>query len=197
MCKSVRGLSEIATEQVDHDFFLSTIDNICLTTKPWTADVKVNGMLIRFKVDTGADVTAIPLKIFQKLVGIKLHPPKKVLHGPTKHPLKVSGQFTGTLLYNQCETQGEIFVVEELLQPLLGLPAIESINLLSRINRTSSTDDFVNLYPDLFNGLGSLSVKYQIQLKQNSKPFALCTPRFLFCTQCMCVCACVFVALFL
>ena len=39
----------------------------------------------------------------------------------------MSGQFTGTLLYNQYETQGEIFV-EELLQPLLGLPAIESLN---------------------------------------------------------------------
>ena len=104
-------------------------------------------------------MTAIPLKDFRKLAGVKLHPPKKVLHGPAKHPLKVSGQFTGILLYNQYETQGEIFV-EELLQPLLGLPAIESLNLLSRINRASSTDNFVNLYPDLFNGLGSLSVEY-------------------------------------
>ena len=71
-------------------------------------------MLIRFKVDTGADVTAILLKDFQ-LAGVKLHPPNKVLHGPAKHPLKVSGQFTGALLYNQYETQGEIFV-EKLLQ---------------------------------------------------------------------------------
>jgi len=72
-------------------------------------------MLIHFKVDTGADVTAIPLKDFWKLAGVKLQPPKKVLHGPAKHPPKVSGQFTGTLLYNQYETLGEIFVVEELL----------------------------------------------------------------------------------
>ena len=108
---------------------------------------------------------------------MKLHPPKKVLHGPAKHPLKVSGQFTGTLLYKQRETQGEIFVVEGLLQPLLGLPAIESLHLLSRINMASSADNFVKLYADLFNGLGSLAVEYHIQLKQNAVPFALCTPR--------------------
>ena len=91
-------------------------------------------MLIHFKVDIGADVTAIPLKEFRKLAGVKLHPPKKVLRGPAKHPPKVNGQFTGALLHNQYETQGEIFVVEELLQPLLGLPAIESLNLLSHTN---------------------------------------------------------------
>ena len=41
----------------------------------------------------------------------------------------------------------------------------------------SSADKFVNLYPDLFNGLGSLTVEYHIQLKQSAIPFALCTPR--------------------
>ena len=177
ICRSVRGLSEIKTEQTSYDFFLSTIDNVSSTTKSWTVDVKVNGEPIRFKADTGADVTAIPLNDFHKLADVKLHPPKKVLHGPAKHPLKVSSQFTGTLLYKQRKTQGEIFVVEGLLQPLLGLPAIESLHLLSRIDMASSADNFVNLYADLFNGLGSLAVEYHIQLKQNAVPFALCTPR--------------------
>jgi len=107
-------------------------------------------MLIRFKVDTGADVTAILLKDFQ-LAGVKLHPPNKVLHGPAKHPLKVSGQFTGALLLTSMRHKGKF-----LLKNYCSLPAIKSIV------RASSTDDFVNLYPDLFNGLGSLSVEYQI-----------------------------------
>jgi len=174
MCRTVRGLSEI---EASHDFFLSTINNVSSVPKSWTADVKVNGILMRFKIDTGADVTAIPLKDFQRFENVNLHPAKKVLHGPAKHPLKVSGQFSGMLSHKQHETPGEIFVVEGLLQPLLGLPAIESLHLLSRINMASVADNVVHQYPDLFSGLGSLAVDYHIQLKESAKPFALCTPR--------------------
>lgn len=35
------------------------------------------GVLICFKVNTGADVTAIPLNDFHKLANVKLYPPKK------------------------------------------------------------------------------------------------------------------------
>jgi len=60
------------------------------------------------------------------------------------------------------------------MQPSLGLPAIESLNLLSQINMASFSDNYVISYPDLFNGLGSLAVKYNMQLKENAKPVALC-----------------------
>jgi len=40
--------------------------------------------------------------------------------------------------------------VDGLLQPLLGLPAIEFLQVLARLNMASSADNFVNLYPDLF-----------------------------------------------
>lgn len=69
MCRSW-GLSEIETEQPSYAFFLSTIDNVSSTKKSWTADVEVNGVPIRFKVDTGADVTAIPLNDFHKLADV-------------------------------------------------------------------------------------------------------------------------------
>ena len=175
MCRTIQDLSQVQTEQTD--FFLSTINNVSSTKKSWTADVMVNGIPIQFKIDTGAEVTAIPLTYLRKLANVKLCQATKVLHGPSKHPLKVSGQFTGMLSYKQCKALGEIFVVEGLLQPLLGLPAIESLHILSGVNTISYSQKFENLYPDLFNGLGNLAVEYHIQLKDNAKSFSLSTPR--------------------
>ena len=56
-------------------------------------------------------------------------------------------------------------------------PAIKALNLISRINFVNSSERFVNLYPDLFNGLGTLDLEYHIQLKHDAKPYALTTPR--------------------
>ena len=125
----------------------------------------------------GADVTAIPPKEFLKLKGITLTQAHKVLHGPAKYPLKVNGQFIGTLSYKKLTTQREIFAVEGLQQPLIGRPAIESLNLLSRINIVSSADKFVSIYPDLFRGLGTFGAEYDITLKEDAKPLTLSTPR--------------------
>ena len=59
----------------------------------------------------------------------------------------------------------------------MGRPAIEALNLISRVNFVDSLERFVNLYPDLFNGLGTLGVEYHIQLRHDVKPYALTTPR--------------------
>ena len=100
-----------------------------------------------------------------------------MLHGPAKHLLKVNGQFIGKLSYKQFTTHSEVFVVDGLQQPLIGRPAIEALNLLSRINIVSSSDKFVSLYPDLFRGLGTFGAEYHIMLKQDARPFTLSTPR--------------------
>ena len=70
-----------------------------------------------------------------------------------------------------------LFVVQELEQALLGKPAIEALNLISRVNYVNSTERFVHLYPDLFNGLGTLGMEYHIELRHDAKPYVLTTPR--------------------
>ena len=96
------------------------MDNISSkNSDTWTVDLTVNNIPIKFKIDTGADVTAIPPKEFSKLKGTILTQASKVLHGPAKHPLKVSGQFTGKLSYKQVTIHDEIFVVDGLQQPSL------------------------------------------------------------------------------
>ena len=89
----------------------------------------------------------------------------------------VCGQFSGILTYKQSNTCQELFVVQRLELPLMGRPAIEALNLVSRVNFVDSSERFVNLYPDFFTGLGALGVEYHLQLKHDAKPYALTTPR--------------------
>ena len=81
--------------------------------------------VMQFKIGTGVGMTAIPPKKFSELKGITLTQAHKVLHGPAKHPLKVSGQFIGKLSYKQFTTHSKVFVVDWLQQPLIGHPAIK------------------------------------------------------------------------
>ena len=176
MCRSATTL---ATVQTETEPFLGTIKEISThrNRDQWMVDLQLNGKPVQFKIDTGADVTAVSEEIFKKLDGVSLRQTDRSLHGPAKHKLVVCGQFTGTLTYKQLQTCQEIFVVKELQQALMGRPAIEALHLISRIDYVDSSEKFVKPYPDLFTGLGTLGVEYHIQLRQDANPYVLTTPR--------------------
>ena len=52
-----------------------------------------------FKLDTGAEVTAISEDSFQCLGRLVLTKPDRMLYGPLKQPLNVKGRFDGTFRY--------------------------------------------------------------------------------------------------
>ena len=69
-------------------------------------------------------------------------------------------------------------MVKDLKNNLLGLPAITSLNLISRFDSIHcSADEVKKLYPHLSQGLGSLGEKYKIKLKENATLFSLHTAR--------------------
>ena len=69
-----------------------------------------------------------------------------------------------------------MFVVRKLQQNLLGLPAIQSLRLLTQVDAVVQTP-ISEQYPALFSGLGTYPDSYRIMLKPNAQPFALFTPR--------------------
>ena len=75
-------------------------------------------------------------------------------------------------------SQETVFVVKGLQRNLLGLPAIKALHLVSRVDTVVSTKQEVEReFPGLFQGLGNLGEPYTIQLKADSKPHAIYTPR--------------------
>ena len=71
----------------------------------------------------------------------------------------------------------EIYVVQGLETALVGRPAIEAMDLISRVNTVKGGEEYVKKYPDLFQGLGSMEGVYHIKLQPEAEPFALSTLR--------------------
>ena len=140
--------------------------------------LKVNDVEVKFKIDTGAEVSAINETTFNNLRDVQLKKPTRSLYGPAMAPLTVVGQFTANLTFRQITCKQTVFVVKDLKNNLLGLPAIASLNLISRINSVHcSADEVRKLYPHLFQGLGSLGEEHEMKLKEDAKPFSLHTAR--------------------
>ena len=145
---------------------------------PWSVTLSVNGKLMPFEIDTGAEVRVISQKAHQDIGSPTLRPPKKTLRGPSKHRLLVKGQFTAKLTTENKEVEQELYVVQDLHKHLLGCPAIKALDLAIRIAavRGGSESPFYR-YPALFQGLGRLEGDYSIQLKEGAKPLAMMVPR--------------------
>ena len=128
---------------------------------------------MRFKLDTGADVTAISTEAHQHIGGTTLSPLSKALYGPARQALNVLGQFQGTLGFGENTSQETIFVVEGLRTNLLGLQAITSLRLIRRICNMTAEKELFERFPKVFNGLGTIGKEYEIKLKDNATPYAL------------------------
>ena len=77
------------------------------STPPWMVKLALEGHNVNFKIDPGADVTAISEARFRMISGQRgpLRPPDKELFGPGRTKLNVAGQFTGTLTWNMLQSK--------------------------------------------------------------------------------------------
>ena len=67
--------------------YLGTV--VADTQKAWTARVQVGDKDLLFKLDTGAEVTAITEETHRSLGNVPLQNPSKILYGPGREPLRV------------------------------------------------------------------------------------------------------------
>ena len=170
-------VSEIKEQETD-SVFLGEIGQL---DSAWFATVYLNGQSTRFKLDTGAEVTAISESTYEDLKGPQLSPPGKTLYGPSRQQLHTLGQFTGDFCHNGKTAQHSVFVVRDLKSNLLGLPAITSLGLVARVATTETSEPKIQSYqerfPELFQGLGNLGEPYEIHLKPGATPHCIYTPR--------------------
>lgn len=142
-------------EEEEQSFFLGSVFT---NNQAWTADIQVRDTKMTFKLETGADVTAIADtdldKLFSKAEMPVLQQPEKPLLGPGRTSLDVTG-FT-KLKYGTKQTTEKVYVVKNLSTPLLGLLVhVDAISM----------DTLKTFYPNLCNGLGEVQHPYHIKLK--------------------------------
>ena len=167
--------------------FLGTVHDKSQDVQPWMISVSLNDVPMKFKMDTGADVSIIPLSSFRSLGNVVcLKAPNRVLCGPGRIVMPVIGYFSGHLKYKDRVTKESIYIVEHLQTPLLGRQAItrlvlQLILISQRLNAVEEQSlagvDPVKEFPSLFRGLGKLGGEHTIQLKENATPYTLSTSR--------------------
>ena len=113
-------------------------------SKSWNCKVLVDRKEVTFKVDTGAKVIVLAENIFTQLCG------------PDQKLLSVLGDLSSSLSYKGKSCVQLVYVVKELRENLLGLPAIQSLGILSQVHTV--TQRITDQYPALFTGLGTFKV---------------------------------------
>ena len=147
-------------------------------TEQWMTNLKLNRRMIKFKIDTGADVTMIPSTTYDLYYDGPLHRTKTPLVGPGQNELKVRGLFEATFEKGKHEVKETVYVVEGLKTPLAGIPIIRKLNLISEVNSVDkSKEDIVAQFPELFNRLGLIKGSYRIELEEEAKPYSIMAPR--------------------
>ena len=110
-------------------------------------DVLVNGILVSFRIDTGADVSVLPRHIYDKhlshveLIGL---PSTTKLFGPDKKQLDVDGYITCELKRNNKCATTQLYVMQT-SRPLLSKDSSTALGVIVFINGVEHSK-----YPKLF-----------------------------------------------
>ncbi|CAB3981208.1 Transposon Ty3-G Gag-Pol poly [Paramuricea clavata] len=189
VCRT-KMVAEVVKENSDDDEnyeFLGEVSS--QNNAQWKANLKLDGQVVQFKLDTGADETCISLHVYEsmktKLPALKKS--KKKLHSCDGKKLDIYGIFVATIEADKKITVQDVYVIKGLHQALLGGPAIRSLNLLQKAKfvetvKTCSDEAEPNKKwksqsPKLFKGLGRIKNEYTIKLKSDAKPHAVYMPR--------------------
>lgn len=101
-------------EEEEESFFLGSVTSDVNT---WTADIDIMDKNITFKLDTGADVTAVSQTEFNNIFSNTQQPvlkrPEKPLFGPGRIPLEVEGFARLMLRKGAKQTMEKVYVVKK------------------------------------------------------------------------------------
>ena len=82
--------------------YLDTVEKDSSSHQPWISHIKVNDIVTVFKIDTGAEVTAISEETYG-LLNSELSKPCKALQGPDRKPLWRQAHHSRIVCYQRIE----------------------------------------------------------------------------------------------
>ncbi|UYV79391.1 K02A2.6-like [Cordylochernes scorpioides] len=123
----------------------------------WTAEIQVNGKQVKFKLDSQADVTCVPLCLFKKIMGQQRLVESDInIRAAEYSELQTVGMFISTLRNGNYEIKEKIYVIRRLSEPLLSRRACELLNLARRIEVVATRINPIKEFPELKTRLEEL-----------------------------------------
>ena len=129
----------------------------------------MNKKMVKFKFDTWAAVTAVSKSLMQVLPS--LSPTDKTLKGAGNHKLSLLGKASVVLTYGNKQIKDTVYVMDRLVNPLLGKPPVASLGVIGSIQEVAFNTSWVKTFPTLFQGVGSFGSKVKIALRKSSSAF--------------------------
>ncbi|UYV66964.1 K02A2.6-like [Cordylochernes scorpioides] len=160
-----KTIQEVSSSQ--NNAFIGIVGKQENAEDKWCEVIKVNDQPIKFKIDTGAEVSVMPEEIYIQHFGyLKTEKADKNIFAVSKK-------------IEKCEES--IYIVKGVARPLLSCRASEILGLVRRINiveyHAPTKLDPMLKFPKLFTGLGKIYIPYEIKLKDGAKPYSIYTPR--------------------
>ena len=187
LSKTISELTSSPTQDQESDtysdvIYLNIVNEQAMVTPrktSWNVEITIVNKKVLFKVDTGAEVTAMSNSAWESKRDStgNLAKSKQQLHGPDHQPLTVLGTVNLTMMFNGRSTIQRVFIVKNLRNNLLGLPAITELQLIQQHQIDVIQRNIPDQFPELFTGLGSMKEPYTIRMKPDAKPYSIYTPR--------------------
>lgn len=143
----------------------------------WRKELSVNGKPITFKIDTGADVNAVPLRAVRDVSAVR--PTAVKLYGAGGQPLEVLGKVQATLSCGNNSVRDEMYVIQGLEEPLLGRRASTGLKIVQLLQAVTADPGakYKEKFPGMFKGLGEMKGDYLIKLEAGASPVSVNTSR--------------------
>lgn len=147
------------------------------SARGWFKVLNVGGAEVEFKLDTGADISCLPIKyIKQANIQNQIQESNNQLFAYNNCKIETFGKIN--LICIDCDTQLKKIVSFEIVgdefQPILSRDACVELNLLNRTNifhiSMDSKEKFIEQNLDVFDGIGTIPGECSIMLKENSVP---------------------------
>lgn len=149
-------------------------------TKPrYQVNVIIKETNIDAFADTGADICMMSKENAKKL-DLSIQKTKMKIKPYGSKAIKCCGQYIGTIMYGDAVTNASIYIVDHDVETLLSGRVCEDLNIIQYnpaptrpIHRTTTNSEFVDQYPDVFDGIGTLK-DYQVEfhIDPDIKPVA-------------------------
>lgn len=127
-------------------------------------ELKVNGVPVKFKLDTGAEANVLPLSTFQTLKSFRLKP---------------AGVVQLECVTPKVKTNLLFYVTKHSQMPILSREACELLQLVKKVETLDPTpkrpapaskEELVAMYPSVFEGLGQFPGEHHIYVNPDVPP---------------------------
>lgn len=176
--RNIRSIDQAECSDSENELFVGIVNAKCSkipSKNVWEEIIMLESKKIKVRLDTGADVSVIPITIFNDInMQFKVRPTEYRLKGFEGSEAKPVGIVNLYCNFKGKEIYEDFVIVKGAKQVLLGGQACINLNLIKRINGISlkpannaDREKFINSNNDVFSGYGRFPGNYNITTASN------------------------------